>query len=93
MNERKGARVIGLGDVDVRSLEKLENAIATCVKELGAIDFVIAGAAGNFLAPFQKLSTNAFKAVLEIDLVGSWNTSKVTMPHLVQSAAKSKKTG
>ena len=39
--ERKGARVIGLGGVDVRSPEKLEKAVAICVAELGGIDFVM----------------------------------------------------
>lgn len=38
---RAGAKVIGLGAVDVRSIESMENAVATCVKELGAIDFVM----------------------------------------------------
>jgi peroxisomal 2,4-dienoyl-CoA reductase len=38
---RKGAKVLGLGAVDVRSLESLEKAVATCVNELGQIDFVM----------------------------------------------------
>jgi len=36
---RPGSKVIGLGAVDVRSMESLEKAVATCVKELGRIDF------------------------------------------------------
>jgi peroxisomal 2,4-dienoyl-CoA reductase len=38
---RKGAKVIGIGAVDVRSIESLESAVARCVRELGAIDFVM----------------------------------------------------
>ena len=38
---RKGAKVIGIGAVDVRKSEALDAAVATCVKELGAIDFVM----------------------------------------------------
>jgi len=38
---RKGAKVLGLGAVDVRSLEGLKKAVATCVKELGQIDYVM----------------------------------------------------
>lgn len=38
---RKGAKVIGIGAVDVRSFESLENAAKRCVKELGAIDYVM----------------------------------------------------
>ncbi len=46
-----------------------------------------AGAAGNFLAPLSQLSANAFKSVIDIDVLGSYNTLKATMPHLVKSAA------
>jgi 2,4-dienoyl-CoA reductase [(3E)-enoyl-CoA-producing], peroxisomal len=38
---RQGAKVIGIGAIDVRSIESLEKAVATCVKELGGIDFLM----------------------------------------------------
>ena len=38
---RKGSKVLGLGGVDVRSLESLQAAADRTVKELGAIDFVM----------------------------------------------------
>jgi peroxisomal 2,4-dienoyl-CoA reductase len=38
---RKGAKVIGIGAVDVRKIESLESAVDRCVKELGAVDYVI----------------------------------------------------
>lgn len=52
-----------------------------------------AGAAGNFLAPFTQLSNNAFKTVIDIDLMGSWNTAKVTAPYLIKAASKDKTCG
>ena len=55
--------------------------------------FVSAGAAGIFLAPVMQLSTNAFKAVIDIDLIGTWNALKATLPHLLVSAAKHKMDG
>ncbi|KIW64001.1 hypothetical protein PV04_08961 [Phialophora macrospora] len=45
-----------------------------------------AGAAGNFVAPISNLSVNAFKAVVDIDLIGSFITVKCTLPHLLASA-------
>lgn len=45
-----------------------------------------AGAAGNFLAPINALSTNAFKSVVDIDVLGSYNTLKATLPALLTSA-------
>ncbi|OBT76210.1 hypothetical protein VF21_05035 [Pseudogymnoascus sp. 05NY08] len=90
---RTGSKVIGLGGVDVRSFESLTKAAEQTVKELGGIDYVIAGAAGNFLAPITGLSTNAFRTVMEIDVVGSFNTLKATLPYLLESAAENKNDG
>lgn len=90
---RKGAKVIGLGAVDVRKPELLQQAAERCVKELGSIDFVIAGAAGNFLASIDQISPNALKSVIDIDVLGSYNTVKATLPYLKESAAKHKTDG
>lgn len=49
-----------------------------------------AGAAGNFLATINQLSVNAFKSVMDIDVLGSYNTLKATLPHLLESASKYK---
>lgn len=87
---RPGAKVIGIGAVDVRKFDDLKAAAERCVKELGSIDFVIAGAAGNFLASIEQLSINAFKTVMDIDIIGSYNTLKATLPYLVESGSKHK---
>ncbi|GJC86955.1 peroxisomal 2,4-dienoyl-CoA reductase SPS19 [Colletotrichum liriopes] len=83
---RPGAKVIGIGGCDVRN--SLQDAADRCARELGSIDFVIAGAAGNFVAPLSGMSPNAFKAVIDIDVLGTFNTIKATMPYLVESAKK-----
>ena len=38
---RPGAKVIGIGAVDVRKFDDLKAAVERCVKELGAIDYVM----------------------------------------------------
>ena len=90
---RPGAKVIGLGNLDVRDGTALQTAADCCAKELGGIDFAIAGAAGNFLAPISQLSTNAFKTVMDIDALGSYNTAKACLPYLVESVRKHKNSG
>ncbi|KAH7208589.1 oxidoreductase [Fusarium oxysporum] len=90
---RAGSKVIGIGNIDVRKLTALEGAVDQCVRELGGIDFVIAGAAGNFLAPIDGLSANAFKSVVDIDLLGSYNTLKSTLSYLLASAARNRNPG
>ena len=47
-----------------------------------------AGAAGNFLAPISQLSSNAFKSVIDIDVLGSYNTLKATIPYLMKSKGR-----
>jgi peroxisomal 2,4-dienoyl-CoA reductase len=90
---RPGAKVIGIGAVDVRKPELLQSAADRCVKELGSLDFVIAGAAGNFLATIDQISPNAMKSVIDIDVLGSYNTVKATLPYLVKSAAQHRTDG
>lgn len=82
---RPGSKVVGLGGVDVRDVNSLAKAVATTVAELGRIDFVICGAAGNFLLDFNHLLANAFKSVVSIDLLGSFNTVKATFNELKKS--------
>lgn len=38
---RRGAKVIGLGFVDVRSIESMQSAVEKCVQALGGIDLVM----------------------------------------------------
>ncbi|KAJ9095690.1 hypothetical protein QFC21_005562 [Naganishia friedmannii] len=54
---------------DVRKPEDLKAAAKAAYEKFGKIDFVICGAAGNFLSPIEGLSENAFKTVVDIDLV------------------------
>ncbi|TFK70871.1 2,4-dienoyl-CoA reductase [Pluteus cervinus] len=67
---------------DVRQPKTLQEAVAKTIEKFGRIDFVICGAAGNFLAPIANLSENAFRTVIEIDTLGTYNTVKATLPHL-----------
>ncbi|KAI4630030.1 uncharacterized protein J4E87_003221 [Alternaria ethzedia] len=85
---RPGARVLGIGAIDVRKPELLQEAADRCARELGSLDFVIAGAAGNFLATIDQISPNAMKSVIDIDVLGSYNTVKATLPYLKESAGR-----
>ncbi|UNI14696.1 2,4-dienoyl-CoA reductase ((2E)-enoyl-CoA-producing) [Purpureocillium takamizusanense] len=84
---RPGAKVIGIGGCDVRKMESLQAAADRCARELGSIDFVIAGAAGNFIVSLDGMSSNAFKSVMDIDVLGTFNTIKATIPHLLKSSS------
>ncbi|KAL7010151.1 peroxisomal 2 4-dienoyl-CoA reductase sps19 [Cystobasidiomycetes sp. EMM_F5] len=81
LSKATGQRCLGLSG-DVRKPETLKAAVEETLKEFGRIDYVIAGAAGNFLAQIEKASENAFKTVVEIDLLGTYNTLKATLGEL-----------
>lgn len=58
---------------DVRDYDAVEAAMQAAAEELGPLDIVVAGQAGNFYAPALGMSANGFKAVVDIDLVGTFN--------------------
>lgn len=81
----KPGAVLPIPKVDVRDYKQLQQAVARTVEKFGRIDYVIAGAAGNFIADFAHLSPNAFKSVVDIDLLGSFNTVKACLPELLKT--------
>ena len=64
------------GVCDVRDPEAVRSVIETIVAERGRLDIVVNNAAGNFPAPMSKISPNGFKAVVDIDLLGTYNVSR-----------------
>ncbi|KAJ3122026.1 hypothetical protein HK100_012157 [Physocladia obscura] len=79
-----GARILALA-ADVRDPSALAHVMEQANNAAGRIDFLICGAAGNFLCPAEQLSTNAFKTVIDIDLVGTFNTCKAGLEYLKKS--------
>jgi len=56
--------------------------VAAVVGELGRLDILINGAAGNFVCLAENLSPNGFGTVVDIDLKGTFNVSRAAFPHL-----------
>jgi peroxisomal 2,4-dienoyl-CoA reductase len=77
LSEETGRECIAC-PADVRNPQEVEAAIERTIERLGGMDVVVNGAAGNFLAPAAQLSYNAFKTVLEIDAIGTYNVSKAS---------------
>lgn len=79
--EAAGGQAMGVS-ADVRNFAALEAAVALAVAAFGPLDIVLAGAAGNFPAPVDGISPNGFKTVVDIDLLGTYNTIKAAAPQL-----------
>jgi NAD(P)-dependent dehydrogenase (short-subunit alcohol dehydrogenase family) len=67
---------------DVRDYAALEAAINGTAEAFGRLDIVVNSAAGNFLAPAAALSANGFRAVIDIDLCGTFNACRASYAHL-----------
>lgn len=72
---------------DVRDYDAVEKAMATCHASMGTIDILVSGAAGNFVSPAEKLSSNGFRTVVDIDLVGTFHVCRAAHPHLTRPGA------
>lgn len=66
--------------LDVRDNERVKAVVQEVAAQHGRIDLLVNNAAGNFYAPSATLSPNAWKAVLEIDLYGTFFCSQAVYP-------------
>jgi NAD(P)-dependent dehydrogenase (short-subunit alcohol dehydrogenase family) len=69
---------------DVRDINAVGEAFDVAVKRFGSVDVVVSGAAGNFLCEVNSMSINGFRAVVDIDLVGTFNVARQAFPHMRQ---------
>ncbi len=83
----KTGGTVSTAALDVRDYPAVEGAFKRTREEFGEIDIVVAGAAGNFPAPVLGMSANAFKAVIDIDLLGTFNTFRASHEYLRKPGA------
>ena len=70
--------------VDVRDPERVRAMVEQVTHERGRIDLLVNNAAGNFYAPSESLSPNAWRSVVEIDLYGTFFCSQAVVPVMKQ---------
>jgi NAD(P)-dependent dehydrogenase (short-subunit alcohol dehydrogenase family) len=72
---------------DVRDPPAVATALKATHESFGAIDVVVSGAAGNFPSPALGMSPNGFKAVVDIDLIGTFNVLRLAHEFLRKPGA------
>ena len=70
---------------DVRKLEDVELMTSQAIDKFGEIDGLLNNAAGNFISPTEMLSPNAFKAVIDIVLMGTWNCTSIIGKEMIKN--------
>jgi peroxisomal 2,4-dienoyl-CoA reductase len=77
--EKSGART-SVVTVDVRDPDRVKAMVEQVHKNHGRIDILVNNAAGNFYAPSESMSPNAWRSVIEIDLNGTFFCSQAVFP-------------
>ncbi len=73
---------------DVRDYEAIEQGLKKVFDAYGHFDVLISGAAGNFPALATQMSPNAFKSVVDIDLLGSYHVLRASFDLLKKPGAR-----
>lgn len=81
-----GAEALGF-TCDVRNQEEVIAGFEQVKSKFGEIDVLISGAAGNFPAFANGMSANGFRAVVDIDLLGTFNVLQGAYPFLKKPGA------
>ena len=76
-----GGEAVGFS-ADVCDVDEVEAALRGSFDAFGPIDVLVSGAAGNFPALAKDLSPNGFKAVVDIDLLGTFNVLRTGLEFL-----------
>ena len=82
MTHETGGRVLPVA-CDVRDQDQVEVLLAQSLEHFGRVDALVNNAAGNFISPTERLSANAFSAVIDIVLKGTVNCSLAFGKHWI----------
>lgn len=86
LKDAGAAEAVGFA-FDVRDPDAVASAFATLHQSFGDLDILVSGAAGNFPALAADMSVNAFKTVVDIDLMGTVHVMKAAYPYLRRPGA------
>jgi 3-oxoacyl-[acyl-carrier protein] reductase len=77
-------RAIGV-ECDIRDWEAIEALVEVTEDELGPIDVLVNNAGASFEAPFEELSQNAWQTIVDINLNGAFNCSRVVGEQMIET--------
>jgi len=88
LEEKTGGSVLPV-QCDVRNYEEVEAMLKAALDVYGKVDGLLNNAAGNFISPTERLSSNAFDTIIDIVLKGTKNCTLAFGKHWI--AAKQEK--
>lgn len=72
LEEKTGGNCLPIA-CDVRHYDQVEAMLDQTIKTFGRVDVLLNNAAGNFISPTERLSSNAFDTIIDIVLKGTKN--------------------
>ena len=82
--EKHGRRAV-TRVVDIRDAEALRSAVADGVQELGGLDAAVANAGVLTVGTWDSTTSEQWRTVVDVNLIGTWNTCAAALPHLVDA--------
>lgn len=75
INNQTGSEILTVA-TDIRHSDQVGDMVQQAVDKFGKIDGLLNNAAGNFISPTENLSENAFRTIIDIVLVGTFNCTQ-----------------
>lgn len=75
--------------VDVRDDTQLRKAVDDGVEELGGLDAAVANAGVLTVGPWNRTTSDDWRTVVDVNLIGVWNTCAAAIPHLLDQGGGS----
>jgi len=72
MEKETGGKVLPL-QCDVRNSDEIDTVLTATIEAFGSVNGLLNNAAGNFISPTERLSSNAFSTIIDIVLKGTAN--------------------
>lgn len=82
MEQETGGKVHPLA-CDIRNIDEVEKVVQEGLAHYGSIDGLVNNAAGNFISPTERLSSNAFSSIIDIVLKGTVNCTLTLGKHWI----------
>lgn len=75
INDKTGAEILTVS-TDIRHSDQVTEMVKKAMDKFGKIDCLLNNAAGNFISPTENLSENAFRTIIDIVLIGTFNCTQ-----------------
>lgn len=83
LEEKTGGTVLPI-QCDVRHYDQVEAMLQATLDAFGKVDGLLNNAAGNFISPTERLSSNAFDTIIDIVLKGTKNCTLAFGKHWIK---------